>query len=536
MSSLVTLPSSSFFLSEYLTDKIVIGNFTERQFNYALNAKNIAALNLAVKQLEPSGNQWLNLHRTLATTQGTSAITLGKYYLKLAKGKHNSPEINTAVMWFNQAIRLGFELGNLELAKLYFEQGNISLAEQHLTKFSSVRSNTQSMVLAIKIAIYHGELKEIKRGVATLRNSNQSQSSGISADSENQKQLLLDIHHFNILTNMQSDTLEKQVGTTKATKINNDSSNNEFSLCTSSLQLFATNLSHLKHLEKLINEFTKHQPLSDFICLPAPRYISKKQLSCDSFVEQAISCDESLWQKVADSIETRHVGLMLEKGGANVHFGILYFDKNDDVNVFSHEVSHLLGFVDEYPLVETHLKCQKVQTQPFSHNIVTLKNYYQGRMSEVRQHVLTSVPWAKLIDETTPILTSVKLDGIEGSFWKVETPESYAGRVGLFRAETCDQARASHQETKKQVLKGFNAFKPVHEVSQLRYFSHKFPAQYITQLKSAPSDFLMPSFHYNIGLALYHKGKAKQAAPWFHQAAGWELSKPKSSMIMQGQF
>jgi hypothetical protein len=83
-------------------------------------------------------------------------------------------------------------------------------------------------------------------------------------------------------------------------------------------------------------------------------------------------------------VTTRYIAIMLPKGGANVHFGMLYFDAKDSIDVIEHEISHLLGFVDEYPLGKGHSKCRTSQQQISAQNIAVLQNGYQGERSAIR--------------------------------------------------------------------------------------------------------------------------------------------------------
>ena len=126
------------------------------------------------------------------------------------------------------------------------------------------------------------------------------------------------------------------------------------------------------------------------------RYIPINELDCNNDPQKAITCNEVQWELRAKTINTRYVGLMLPEGGANVHLGMLYFDAQDSVDVFAHEISHLLGFVDEYALTPEHSICQQPQKEIFSQNISVLKNRYQGNRKEVRVKVLKQLAWAEI--------------------------------------------------------------------------------------------------------------------------------------------
>jgi len=266
--------------------------------------------------------------------------------------------------------------------------------------------------------------------------------------------------------------------------------------------------------------------LSRFICLANPRYLPVSTLKCNNDGEKATQCNESNWQYVAGSVESRHIGLMTEKGGANVHLGIMYFDSQDTVDVFSHEVSHLLGFVDEYPLVKSHEKCQQSQSQQFSHNIVVLNTFYHGDRNKLRQKILEEIPWGEYISKETPILQ--KILGKKKS-WRLGTPDNGEERFGVFIAESCDNSIADNNPY-------FNAYKPVSKRTHLRYFASDFPAEYSFLLSDHSKRFLMPSFHYNLALAAYQRGFIAEAKKWLKQAALWEEDLKRRERVLQGAF
>ena len=142
--------------------------------------------------------------------------------------------------------------------------------------------------------------------------------------------------------------------------------------------MFATTLKGLKKVDKLIAAFNSHT-LNPYFCFNTVRYIHESKLSCYHQKEHAIQCDESIWADVKQDEKTRYLGIMLPAGGANVNAGILYLDIEDNEQVFAHELSHLLGFVDEYALVKDHQQCRENQSAIFSHNISIFRKKYVFR-------------------------------------------------------------------------------------------------------------------------------------------------------------
>jgi len=281
-------------------------------------------------------------------------------------------------------------------------------------------------------------------------------------------------------------------------------------------------------VERLVKRF-KHQPLNDLVCFSPVRYISLSALSCSSALQGAILCDETKFHEIADSVTTRYIAIMLPKGGANVHFGMLYFDAQDNIDVVEHEISHLLGFVDEYPLAKGHVKCRASQQQVSAQNIAVLKNSYYGKRSSIRTKILKQLAWAEQIKKSTPILHLNKERSQKDQYWQLGTPEQFKQEVGLFRSLTCDNNSAKQQST-------FNAFKPLSDRTKLQYDELNFPKEYIRLLLNNSQLFVMPSFHYNIALAYYQQNNIKQATVWLEQAASWESVDSRRKKILQGAF
>lgn len=523
MSSMTSLSSSSFFLSEYLTEQLSNDSYRKDQLTFALKHNHVSALTIEERNAVVGSSHWLVLNRELAKSQINSALKLGHWYQLAAEYGSNKVLTDKAVMWFEQAIRLGSQKAHLLLAQLYYEQDQVVKAQGTLASLPSQFSNNDLteavLLLRLKILI---ELGDIELAKLLLK------SNHFTHDNNEAQRFLMDIEKYSVIR-------EKQAFVSNKTKKENLYIENS-SKCLTSLQLFATNLSHLKHIDQLIKRFTEQQALAKYICLPTPKYISIKQLDCKAKAEQAISCDESRWQSIAKEVNTRHIGLMLKEGGANVHLGILYFDLNDNSDVFSHEVSHLLGFVDEYPLIKGHDKCQGVQQEVFSHNIAVLKKYYYGEFHEVRANVLDNISWADSIKASTPILQEVASGAGDKKYWRLGTPSDYQNEIGVHLSESCQNSVVGDDVTSTNTELSYSSFKPLFRHTQLRYFENEFPKEYLTILERRPSDFLMPSYHYNIALSLYQQGKSSTVKYWIDKAAEWEDDTVRKLKILKGKL
>jgi hypothetical protein len=432
----------------------------------------------------------------LAKHNRQAAVRLANWYYKISIDSKIEQTKTLTIMWLKQAIRLGDMKASLLLSQFYYTQSNYLLAHQVLSQvpegLAVQHFRLKKLQLAVKIAIALGDIDAVKHLLSRVNSD--------YLDNKAFQNLLKDLKNYQVI---KLPLLEKVINDKNYTLV----SGNE-NTCLTSVQLFATTLAHLSHIDNLIDNFYQEKLLSKYICFPKPRYINTNMLNCNSKFEQAITCDEAVFTNIVDSTESKHIGLMMSKGGANVHFGILYFDQNDNVDVFSHEISHLLGFVDEYPLSPLHLTCQRIQEKPFAHNIAVIPSLYVGERLKIRAKVLSSIAWGGLIADSTPILQNVSRN-VDTLFdknkmsttWKVGTPDTHQNVLGIFPAETCNKA-VIKKTSSTQKTTDFNAYKPLNEYTHLQYSSYDFSKHYENILRVAPKAHLMPSFHYNIALAL----------------------------------
>jgi tetratricopeptide (TPR) repeat protein len=515
---LTGLSTSSFFLADFLSLVIQKNEHTTNQLNFALTQENEVALLYALQNSEKGSKNWQNLAKKLARNNGKIAYSLAEFYLtKKQVSEKLSSQFEQATLWYQQAIRLNYPKASIALAELYFQQGD-DLSAQNLMAKLQMRVGPQKQqqkqkddialaatILSIKMAISIGDI--------TLANSLLIKYLSLLQADERGALLLNDIEKYQVLPSA------------VVTGINRDTNG---VTCPNSIQLFATNLLQLDQVEQLVERF-KNQPLNDFVCFSPVRYLPLSTVSCSSTPQDAILCDEAKFDKIADSVTTRYIAIMLPKGGANVHFGMLYFDAKDSIDVIEHEISHLLGFVDEYPLSKGHSKCRTSQQQISAQNIAVLQNGYQGDRSAIRSNVLKQLAWAEQIKNTTPILHLKDVDPIKNPYWQLGTSKEFEQEVGLFRAETCDNNSTKQKNT-------FSAFKPILARTKLQYDELNFPKEYIALLQKNSEQFLMPSFHYNIALAYYQQNKIQEANDWLEKAISWEVSDSRREKVQQGDF
>jgi hypothetical protein len=451
LSLVIVILLSLFFLMAKYQEKVADATITHQQYLLLETLDIFTNTDERLAQLFTENPQaWLNLAQYYANSNANIAYQLGEYFL-------NREELNSATLWYQDAIRQQHIGARIALATLYFKRQQYSEINAILLP---VVSNESALALLYKVALYQGNLSFIQQYESAL-----SQSTNADFYHELVQFSVFNTHHVKALT----------LPTTAKT-----------SSCPLNVQLFATNLAGLRHAQQLMLEFSA-QGLAKYICLHTPKYVSLQALNCQHSITEKISCNAIVWTSRKD-IFSRYLGVVVEQGGANVDNGIMYLDQQDNVNVLVHELSHFIGFVDEYPLPKQHQKCQQNQLMPFAHNLVVLPEYYQGERAELREKILSQVPWRSLVKDSVPILSKVQ----QG--WKLVTPIEYQGEVGVFAAASCNN------QSKIQ------AYKPLAQRTKLQYFELLFPKTYIDILNIAPSLFLMPSYHFNMSRALVEQG------------------------------
>ena len=509
MSLLIFLSTSSFFLPTYLTSRLSNDEYSQAEFNYALKKHYPQALFIAIQQVEKNSNEWHELAIELAKSKGEYAFKLAESYHQQIIDHSDQitiAELSLVIFWYQQAIRLEYKPASLALSQLYFEYDQLALAgkllnkltEQNPSKSSNVKNKNQpfnlfeqALILQLKIAMIQGNIDFIQSHIQLLPEKNQ---------------LVKDTYRFNVL---------------------NDNDINLTVLCENTIQPFATNLHDLYQLDKIIVQFQKTL-LNKYVCFNQPRYIPKSELACQFNTSKKIECNEQQWSNKADSISSKYLLVMLPKGGANVHLGIMYVDAEDTLDVFSHEILHLLGFIDEYPLPINHAKCSKFQAHPFSQNIAVLPKYYlfnkNVSRAKLRARILKKIPWGTLIKASTPILQK----NVAG--WVLGTNETkkYQNEVGVFTAKTCEKTQNN--------LMSYHSFQPLIQRTKLQYYEESLPESYLKLLEMNTTKYRMPTFHYNIAVAMVKNNQIKKAVSWLEQASKNEKSLFRKRRVIKGDF
>jgi hypothetical protein len=441
--AVIILLSLFFFINAY-REKVSQATITRQQLTILERLDVFTNTQQRLAELRASDNviAWQHLAQLHADNSADTAYQLAEYF-------RAHQQIKTAILWYQVAIRQHHEKSRVALANIYFEQHQFDKIKPLLL---SIVRNDNALALLYKLALQQGDLAFIDAYKKRL------------AQSENTA-LFRELVKFSVFASNSTPKLVAENITQKAS-------------CLVDVQLFATNLAGLQHAEQLISAFGQHS-LANYICLATPKYIAANALKCQHRPSDKISCNATIWFEQG-GIKTRYVGVIVDRGGANVDNGIMYIDQQDNLDVFIHELSHFIGFVDEYSLPSQHQKCQRVQQTPFAHNLVVLPDSYQGSRAEVRELILSQVPWRSLIKNSTPILTK------HGQGWQVATPKEYQNEIGLFTSASCNKSAE------------IQAYKPVMQRTKLEYFELHFPQRYLDIINLAPREYLMPSYHFNV--------------------------------------
>lgn len=463
ISLVILILLSLFFLTLNYTEKINQAEITSKELAILESFNFFTFMNTEERlvQLQTNGNNeaWLHLAKHHAHKSPNTAYQLGRYFL-------NNKSFPSAVLWFKAAIRLKHLDARLALSRIYFDSQQYLAIKPLLLP---IITNEKALAILYTLALHQGDLSFIKRYKSKLS-----------------QRVNTDFYHELVQYSVFNESNEI---------LDNDKIISPNILLTPSclvdVQLFATNLKSLRHASALILSFERHS-LSKYICLLPPKYIPTQAINCQHKITEEINCDASVWRTRRD-ITSRYIGLIVEQGKANVDNGIMYIDQNDTVDVLVHELSHFIGFVDEYPLPKQHQKCQQIQKTPFAHNLVVLDENYQGNRQAIREQILSQVPWRSLIKDSTPILSQGKTG------WQLATPNKYKDEVGMFRTQACLYKR------------NVQAYKPIARRTKLEYFELALPEIYEGLLQLAPREFLMPSYHYNISKDLVEQGEISGA-------------------------
>jgi len=486
------LTTSSFSLTAYLQQLIVEQGYSAEQFHFALTQNNRQAQLIALKDSEQGSKQWLLLAQQLARVDQNIAWQLSQYY-------QNNNQNRDQQYWYQHALKHGSQQALLKKAKEVAIQGDYQQAKNILASLNPLMSEDveESVMLSVTLAIEHGDIAMVVANKARL-----AQLPGQHA-----QRLMAQIEKFQILATVENSNIVQSfdlpniglAGTAKSLS------------CRYPLQFFASNIADLTYLEQLIAEINDDSFFHTQFCLLTPKYITAQLINCDHLNQQRIACDIENIARQTIAKNVQYVGILGPKGVANVDHGFVFIDNQDGSDVLAHELLHLLGFIDEYPLNQYNSICQ--QQGVLAHNIVNLAKRIYGSDQQARAAVLPILPWREKIKSTTPISHKIN------SGYSLGTAREFANEVGLFHSNTCDSDVEMRREKGE-----LHAFKATANVTQLQYFEEPLPALYKGLVATQHNPLKMPSYHYNIGKKYKQKSDSKTANFWLGKSAARETN------------
>ena len=454
-----------------------------------------------LKELEYGSATWRTTAQMLARKDAEIAWQLAQFYKSKSQQRNHQ-------YWFNKSLELGSTDALIASIKLNLQgqtnQDDYLKAKAILT--SLINSNEEALLLSSHLAIQYNDSAQLSHNIALLNTTKG-------------KQLLNLIQRYKVFGDPSSTS-----HIIPSSNISLDSYplalQTSFS-CQNKIQFFATSIKALSQLDQHISSLAAEPFFGQQFCFSTPRFIAESELNCSHSNKQRIECDESIWQKQGLGADVKYLGVLVKSGGANVNHGILYVDQQDTQQVIEHELMHLLGFVDEYSLHANHDACSEPTSSPIANNVLLSHEAFYDNQQQARAVLLANLPWRGLIAKDTPLTAPVKINNTIK--YKIGTPKSHQNKVGLFAAKTCNK-------------QGVLTFKPLHSSTKLEYFEEDLPKEYQQLSLNADDNYNMPSYQYNIGLALILQKQQEQAQQWFVKSAQLETDQHRQKVISQGGF
>ncbi|WOH37927.1 hypothetical protein RI844_01445 [Thalassotalea fonticola] len=466
------LTTSSFSLNDYLSERLTSANYNQSQFQMALKINNVAAKYIVYKESIAGSLQWLNSAKFLARKDKEIAWQLALFYQQKSLVREH-------LYWANHAFKLGATSAIIERAKqLALTKQHYQQAKNLLHPIESEESRILQVTLAVKFADFHHLQSLLPKLMSTK-----------------EQVLLKELFSYQVLPSIFDQSL---FSSTPVITSN----------CKNSIQFFATNLPDLTRLTGLFSKIQSSKFFKQQFCFKTPKYIGPDKLQCGHHRSERINCDVELIVGTGLNEDIKYIGVLGPKGVANVNNGVVYIDQLDSQLVLEHELLHLIGFIDEYPLNKLNTACE--QQGALAKNVINIKKSIYSSERDARAKVMPLLPWKDLIKAGTPI----SYETPQG--FRLGTPENFSNDVGLFVANTCKNYQVASEVNE--------TFKPVNKVTQLQYFEEHLPLDYESITKQVGDQFDMPSYHYNIGKKYQHQGDFEQANFWFEKASGVETT------------
>lgn len=496
-----TLISSHHNISLYLEQQFSAQAIPveSRAFTFALKHYHPQALLLAAQHAEKGSEPWLHYQSLLAQHSAKQALELAQYWQNIADKK--------AQFWYQQGFSLEPSLVVTPYLEWLLQRQRWSEAGQVFSTLSLPQMVQLSLTERyLHLLIRQGDLTKLTALVTDA--SFEQQSSWQALNSQ-----------YQILPTSQA---EKAMVS-----------------CKNSIQPIATNLDDLAYWQQLEQQFSS-KPLASFVCFNKIRYLPLQPMNCNvNARNQTLRCDLTQVTEQLSQFDSRYLLMLLPQGGANTQWGVTYLDRDDSVDVLQHEILHLLGFVDEYPLAKGHSFCQN--TEQVSVNVVRLAKFYQNDDANTKQQILAQLPWRNQLGEKAVSLVKTT----EGFVLQYSTTDANDIRpsdnqkqrtpatLGLYPVATCEHNEPlSHERGKQQTM----TVKAIAEPTVMAQNQALLPSAYLQLLAQHQARLKQPSFHYAVAFQLFIKQQPKLAEQWLTLAASYESIKERQTAIAKGDF
>ncbi len=458
------LSTSSFRLQSYLNQQIQSNHFTASQLAFAVSLNIKSGQYKMLERLQKGSRQWLAIARDLAKTDGNISWQLAV----LAKQKDEQRDHQ---FWFKQAL----EQGSIMAINAYAEDAIEQLAFAAPPRSNQLYQQAKSYLnLAIEQSDRDGFVQSVTLSVElAVGNGDSTWFAGLlpllkATDKPELRALYAQLSDFSII---KGDTLNLQALPIKNQQYSAIEGIERPNQCAYPIQFFAGDLRHLQNLNQKLNRINHQAFFSEHFCFLPPKYLAHQQMQCDHQATGRIDC--KVEKPLQKHREAGFMGFVTNPGNANVNNGTLFIDDFDSAQVIEHELLHLIGYIDEYPLPKQHSACLQNDTVAIAKNIVVdNQSVFSGDM-DARQQLKDVIPWFSLIKEQTPITHKTDKGYVLG------TPKAYRQEVGVFLANTCQRQKQ-------------NAFKAVFQPTKLEYFEADLPTSYQHKTLSELEKFHMP--------------------------------------------
>jgi hypothetical protein len=244
--------------------------------------------------------------------------------------------------------------------------------------------------------------------------------------------------------------------------------------CQLKVQFLVSGYSQLRYAADIMAQWQDNPSLNELsVCFNPTERFNPKLLDCSNESGSRMQCDLTLMAKNLEfAPNTLPVIVHGQTGVANYNNGIIFINHHKSYGVFTHELFHHFGFIDEYPL--PHKLAEK----------------------------LCKVKSPRYVGENLFVVPKQNLN--EGL------------QQGMTKVDTCQRFDAV-------------AFKPTKELTLMAFMDQPLPKVYLerARVKLLSDNHLMANYQYAYALAFDQKGHRNEYLRWLKLSAqqGYQVAK-----------